>query len=293
MKALTLALIESSREIQEWLCQFTKAEALVAKELLCNLEIISRDKYSEWLFSTLKSFSEMRCAIYAIRKFRKDEDYLWDEHGNTLPRPAKALGSEDLVASVIANANKAFNKPFFDHPSLSELRSNKIKNILLVDDSIGSGQRVADFVKHMTSHPTFLSWWSYGWINFHIISYAQTNQSVNKIIQNITGSDHGRRKYRKSDKVFFKNEIQYDVTHLHTRWGEEYGEILNLCDSIEEIKFDRRRGFGNVMGNIVFHHSIPNNIPGMLYSRNKYFPIEQCQSGSLLCCQKTNHTLSI
>ena len=46
-------------------------------------------------------------------------------------------------------------------------------------------------------------------------------------------------------------------------------QIRDLCDATTVIPRDRRRGYGNTMSNIVFYHSVPNNIPGMLFCQNK------------------------
>jgi hypothetical protein len=38
---------------------------------------------------------------------------------------------------------------------------------------------------------------------------------------------------------------------------------------MRKISKDIRKGFGGVMGNLIFYHSVPNNIPGMLFSNSK------------------------
>jgi len=138
----------------------------------------------------------------------------------------------------------------------------------LVDDSIGSGKRVGDFIQLMTNSKTFLSWWSGGFITLHVLSYARTRQSERVILERTPGSDHGARKIRLSSKLKFDNDLVYDVYNIHTRWGNSCQSILSLCSSIKNIAKDRRKGFGDVMGNIVFYHSVPNNIPGLLFSKN-------------------------
>lgn len=269
-RRLTLEKIDHSQEIQSWLTQFSSNDILAAKSLLCRLQFISRDEYSTWLLSKLSNYSRLcNVAIYSVRKFDSDAQCLWTDNGNTQPRPAQTQGSEDLVASVISNANRQHNNSFLDHPSLSVLKDQKVRDIILVDDSIGSGKRVADFIELMTNSKTFMSWWSGGFITLHILSYARTRQSDKYIKDRTPGSDHGRRKIRLSSKLKFVSGLVYDAFDIHTRWGNSSQAILSLCSSTTKIANDRRKGFGDVMGNIVFYHSVPNNIPGMLVSNRK------------------------
>lgn len=270
IKRLTIEMLESSYEILEWIEQFDYRNTLAAKLLLCRLQFICRDDFSKWLIDKLSSYIKAQpVAVYSVRKFRKNCKSLWQENGRVQPRPAQTQGSEDLVASVIVNANRMYNNVFIDHPSLNELKKQKVRNIILVDDSIGSGKRVLDFIKLMTNNKTFLSWWSGGYITIHIVSYARTIQSEKKILHDTPGSDHGIRKIRLSDKLKFDSNIIYDAYNLHRRWGNNSEQILTLCNSIRKIKKDRRKGFGNVMGNLIFYHSVPNNIPGLLFSTSK------------------------
>ncbi|WP_319576553.1 hypothetical protein [uncultured Desulfobacter sp.] len=268
-KRLTFENIEKSQNIQNWLSQFSTNDVLTAKSLLCRLRFISRDEFSNWLLSKLTGYSNHGVtAVYAVRKFRKKAQCLWQRSGNTQPRPAQTQGSEDFVSSIISNSNRQHNNCFLDHPSINELKNRKVRHIILVDDSIGSGKRIGDFIQLMTNSKTFLSWWNGGFITLYILSYARTRQSKGVILKRTPGSDHGTRKIRLSSKLRFDNDFVYDAFDIHTRWGNRCQSILSLCSSIKNIAKDRRKGFGNVMGNIIFYHSVPNNIPGLLFSKN-------------------------
>ena len=123
----------------------------------------------------------------------------------------------------------------------------------------------------MTSNKTFLSWWSYGFIRFHVLALIRTRESERYIVGNTQGSDHGKRKYRKSQKIKFLSDIVYGTEDLSlkNRWGGNFISILDLCDSTTRIPKRWRRGFDKVMGNFVFYHSVPNNIPGMLFCNHR------------------------
>ncbi|PWT73027.1 MAG: hypothetical protein C5B59_14395 [Bacteroidetes bacterium] len=269
-KILTLEMVEGSSEIQTWLNQFSDKDRVVATDLLLKLKFVPRDAYSEWLKTTLSGLSENQCGLYAVRKFGKNEDLcLWNASGEMLKRQNLSLGSEDLVRSVIAGLMKSDKSRFLDHPSLNELRDLKVHEIALIDDSIGSGKRVSDYIKIMLTNKTFLSWWSFGWIRFHIVAFARTNEATKIITDEIPGSNHPIRKHRKSEKLNFSSDSIYQTSQLEARWGREFQGIVNLCASQKAIPARRRLGFRGTMSNLVFYHSVPNNIPGMLWHESE------------------------
>jgi len=274
---LSIDAIENSKEIQEFLGQFPADKKFDAASILCSLRFVSLDDYTTWLKSKVAVLPEVkRYGVYSIRKFEQTMTCLWDDSGNVIERPGTALGSEDFVYSIIANISRSHEGSFFEHPSLDSLKSNAIHDIVLLDDSIGSGERVVDFITAMLRHKTFKSWWSYGFIHFHVIALARTVESEKRIIESLSGSDHGKRKYRKSSKIQFISEIVYSKYWLDKRWGTNYRNILSLCDSIPGMTSFVSRGYGEVMGNVVFYHSVPDNLPGLLWFRtekwNPLFP---------------------
>lgn len=270
-RRLSYENIEDSAEISAWLSQFSSCDVLAAKSLLSRLRFISWNEYADWLESKLAGYSALDwpTAVYAVRKFQKNAKYLWSRRGETQHRPAQTQGSEDLVSAVISKSTGASTSHFLDHPSLDQLRSKRVRDIVLVDDSIGTGKRVADFIRLMTNCKTFQSWWSGGYLKIHILSYARTLQAEKNILKSASGSAHGLRKFPISLKLKFDSDVVYDADYLRCRWGQSSHSILSLCSSLKVIAKDRRRGFGDIMGNLVFYHSVPNNIPGMLFSRRR------------------------
>ena len=260
--------IDASPEIQDWLSKFPEHQTTTAKLLLSRLQFVSRDVYSAWLRRVIAALPSGKIyALYSVRKL-KDQLPLWNERGEVVGRPGDSLGSEDLVYSLVANLARANPKTLLDHSSIAVLRDKKVHDYLLIDDSIGSGDRVSGFINAMLSHPTFLSWWSFGLIKIHVVGFARPREAEAKIIAKIKGSDHGKRKFRKWSKVDFTSEMVYETEWLKGRWGENYQQIVQLCRSQTKIPTKRRLGYGDVMANLVFYHSVPNNIPGVLWFTN-------------------------
>lgn len=267
---LSVAAIERSAEIKEWLSQFNDGQQTTAKTLLSRLKFVSRDEYSHWLRGAIERLPlQEECALYSVRKLDSDQKSYWDSSGAPILRPATSQGSEDLVYSLISNLIRSSNDRLIDHPSLPTLKSRNIRNVVLIDDSIGSGDRVSSFINAMLEDSTFLSWWSFGWIKITIICFARPKHSETNIIGNIRGSDHGYRKFRKSSKIEFVSEFVYDQKWLAERWGGNYEQIVTLCRGQTKVQKWARLGYGGVLSNLVFYHSVPNNIPGILWFSNK------------------------
>ncbi|SOB57929.1 conserved protein of unknown function [Pseudodesulfovibrio profundus] len=138
--------IGSCSEIQSWIDQFPSKYHDTARELLLQLNFVSRDTYAKWLQRKLDYYAENECALYAVRKFRSTVKSAWSKGGTINKTTATTLGSEDLVRSIIGHCVRKHEGALFDHPSIYALKKNKIKNIILIDDSIGSGDRVATYI---------------------------------------------------------------------------------------------------------------------------------------------------
>ena len=269
IKSLSLAKIDSSPEIRDWLSQFPAESQPLAKLLLSHLKFISRDDYSRWVIQTILSFldKESTFALYSVRKLniQKTSPYYWGENKEAIYRPGTSQGSEDLVYSLISNLVRQNSKFLLDHPSLDELKDKKVRNYILIDDSIGSGDRVSEFINSMLKHPTFFSWWNFGWINIHIVSFSRFHEAEKKIIMNIRGKDNAKQKIRKSSKIKFHSELVYYQNWIKSRWGENYEQLIELCKNQIQILPWARLGYRKVFSDIIFYHSVPNNTPGIIW----------------------------
>lgn len=276
LKSLSPAQIDASPQIKDWLSQFHENQRTLAKVLLSRLQFISRDTFAEWLNNAFTFLpTDQIFALYSVRKLAENQVCYWDVDGNPVVRPGDSLGSEDLVYSLISNLVRAKKESLLDHPTLKDLRKKKVRNYVLIDDSIGSGKRVADFINAMLKHPTFLSWWSFGLIKIHVLSFARTRESEAYIVSHIRGKDHSKQKIKKVEKITFSSEIVYSYQSCRDcekRWGKETTQLKELCLSQTKIPKHTRLGYGEVLGNIVFYHSVPNHLPGVLWFTRKSNP---------------------
>lgn len=268
MKHLTLEMIGRSSEIQDWLKQFEETDRMIATELLMRLSFCTRDTYAKWLIGQLDALGKRPCALYAVRRLPSHQINLWDKKSRIVHRPATARGSEDLVMSIVAQLARHDEDRMLNHPSISTIYKRQVRDIAFLDDSVGSGDRVASFAQLFFRHPSILSLWSYGKIHLHVFALARSDEGERRILDCLPGRDSPTRVYPKSSKVHFNGPYAYSTTQSHHRWGPKAEDIFALCRRTKQIPRDRRLGYDSVMSNLVFYHSVPNNIPGMLYVSN-------------------------
>lgn len=267
---LTVDLISQSSEIEAWLAQFSENRRPTATDLLLKLRFIREDQYVDWLKAKITAIVPGPCAIYAVRKFPEEITCYWDEDGKPPLRPAQSLGSEDFVQAVVANLIKSGDQRFLDHPDIGALKDRRVRHIALIDDSLGSGKRVSDFIHvFLRTNKTLMSWWSYGLFNIHVVALVRSQAAEHHILKYLPGSDHPCRSSRKSTKLHFVGEYHYNEDALEGRWGSNATQIIDLCDSIRAIPHMAQRGFGGVMANVIFHHSVPDNTPALLWYPTK------------------------
>lgn len=284
--------INGSTGIQSWLNQFSKHQQTVAKSLLKDLRFVKENVFRQWFIKGINSLasrsqkgsSAKPLAFYAVAKLpvkptaeqrksvkgqpiqslpwkRLGAPSLWTFSGNILPRPSHSLGSEDMICSLLRGTCRTQPNYFFDHPSIATLKQHDIHDIVLLDDSINSGEKVSKYLQGFFNHKSILSWYSRGWITIHVVSLIRTKEAERIIRSAMPGSIRSRKS---RSQLRFCSQECYDQTALEKRWS--YPSLIEgFCRNHTAIPVNRRMGYGDVMANFVFMHSVPNNLPGCLW----------------------------
>lgn len=267
---LTLPKIEACRQIQIWLSQFSSEDQEIAKNMLLRLKFVSSEKYKSWLMSALDSLDpSAKCGLYAARKLGEEDSSLWQPEGMIIQRPGSSQGSEDFVYSIINNQSRIMPDVFFDHPSLSVLKRERIHHIIIIDDSVGTGGRISEYIKAFFHNKTLLSWWSYGLLKLYVISYSRSKESEESIMKSLPGKNSPIGIKKKVYKVEFISHDVFYTNSLNKRWGDECYSILDFCNRQKNVKKYIRCGYKKTMSNIIFYHSVPNNVPGIFWYSNE------------------------
>ncbi|EGQ9186044.1 hypothetical protein F8Y89_23790 [Vibrio parahaemolyticus] len=259
---------------QQWLSQFMPEHRDIAETLLDNLLVVS----SEEMRNDLKVFIEglategsEKAALLPIREVSEGESiYDSEDHTRTplLQASEESLGSEAFISNLYTELTRSKPMQFLQQrngdrsfpPSISFLRENKYKHLFLVDDLIGSGDRVVSYLDALLNNKTINSWVSYGFLRIHIVSFMATKRGYAVV----------------SSAIRRRKNITLNVMHRAPSLTDlpESDDILQLCRAYAKKGTRYPLGYKDSAVRVVFTHSAPNNLPSILYQNvhKKYRP---------------------
>jgi len=255
----------------QWLAQFNEADRELAAHLVDEVLLVGRDEFATAVFKLLDEASlqpskrQRKLAIYAERRvksvFGTTPAYFRNsrkgraEGTGVQPVVADArdqeVGSEGVVAQLITDYCRRHRASAFSHPGPTKMRKEKITDVILVTDFIGSGSRIEEMLESFRYVATLRSWRSYGLIEFRVIAYAGTEFGISRLRSH---------KLRPNIHVFTSSPTIANTFH-----GRAKGKIEDLCEkypSGHKAPF----GFFDTEALIAFAHGCPNNAPALLHS---------------------------
>jgi len=258
---------------KDWIAQFTdqnKDEDL-ARTLINSLRLVSHNTFHKELDETIRlavAALPSPVAFFAARDLSKGESYFPDKKRRPAATGgAREIGSEGILADVATNWARSDGDRYLNHPPVNTLRRRCCRSFVLLDDLSGSGQRIAKFITAMLRTDSILSWWSFGWITFHVVAYAVSEQAE-ALVRNTLRT---RRSNHADTHVRFWYSRRPIAGPLlwdeHLR--EQLEEFCNRYAKKGKVKWQFRRGFRDSMGTLVFAHGCPNNVPGILWHNSK------------------------
>ncbi len=185
-----------------------------------------------------------RTALFPIRKITKQR------YKNPDKEYRKQYSSADWIGYILMGLERGAPRKYIVEPTVTSMRAEKIKNIILVDDIIGSGGRVEDFWKNFD--PSIKSWISYKKCNIWVVSYAGHQVGIDFIISKIAPLNNEN----------IKCELTIPkVPQIFTK------EVKNICRKygFYTLKPSASLGYKNSMNNIIFEYGCPNNTPAILW----------------------------
>ena len=172
-----------------------------------------------------------------------------------LLNPLLMPGSESIIANITTQLSRRYKGrivtgKYDKNPSITDLRNNKCHHLILVDDVIGSGDRLSSFILSISKNPTINSWISGGILELIVVSYMKSQQS-----------DIRLKKLKQKFKCIAAHEFP-TFYELHHSDREAYeGLIIKYSHKMEKIPL----GYDKTFGRAIFGHSIPNNTPAIIW----------------------------
>ncbi len=259
---------------QRWLAQFRNSEDRGrATQLLNQLKLVPAREFEagiERALIDLQTRLQATIAVYPIAPPIPDEIAGYDPfkggiptNGNSQSREVgrrRKFGSEDRVGHVLARLQERFRRGTGAStvecvPTLTQLKTQGIRHIVLVDDVCGSGKRITDYwqaiprrIKSLLSLKRCELW---------IVLYAITptgKVALKKAMPNFSLSDH-------LITVLPTTNLQALLTPELCTLCRRYAELIDMKSS--------GLGYRGSGCSIVFEHGCPNNTPAFLWANRK------------------------
>ncbi|WP_454741328.1 phosphoribosyltransferase-like protein [Cupriavidus necator] len=291
----------------QWLAQFDNQDKVAAEQLLSAVDIISSDEFDKTMHYLFRQHFDKRTgniAMYPEREVKKHSGIpnRFFKEVKTGPRGKKKLtasgaspapyhsnrgdtyevGSEGHIATVIGQLSRAAKsansgRVVLASPAPSLIRKWKVRHFIIITDFIGSGDRITNMLQSMWRVRSVRSWWSYGWIQFHILAYSGTKDGI----------DHIKSHASKPNVICAKPPRTID-----NHFTQPDAQIMRLlCCTYNPDDNKYALGYGGSQVLLGFSHGCPNNMPAIFWStKKKWSPIFPSRTTFLVTTQSTKST---
>lgn len=263
-----LALRLSDSELgQKWLLQFGSSnDRALASQILNQLKLVGLREFELSIDQTLMRLQKKlksRLAVYPIVPPVEGAMTGYDPFGGVFLGSAensrrRRFGSEDRVGDLIQKIDGRIRHGVSTiecTPTLKQLKAEKLRHIVLVDDISGSGRRIVDFwrlipkeIRCLLSLKVYELW---------IVVYAVTSvarRNIAEALPNFPIEDHLISVLPESSAADFFDD---DFNNLCLRYGEFMGRARSSL------------GYRESASTIVFEHGCPNNVPAIFWANTR------------------------
>ena len=258
--AAAMNLSETDRG-RAWLSNFDETEQVPARLLLDGLDLVGADRVRSDLTRQIEGLADRLpkpVALVPVRAVDPRQSYYALSTRDARPTIVNSNsfpGSEALVANLAGSLRREEENagPFVAAPSLRNMRDARCRTILFIEDFSGSGDRLLSFDRAFRRHPTIKSWLSLKWIQIHVALFAATSQAAYRLRQHF-GQDrvHIHRMCPTFDDRSWTSAERLAVEKL----CRTYYASTSKADVY---------GYRNSRGLMAFVHSVPNNLPPILW----------------------------
>jgi len=152
----TATTLEDSDQAQSWLKQFNAVDREVARQYLRELRLVSESEFERevqaQLLSIINALPSENFALFSVT----------EPPGRFAAGRRTAGSSSDRVKHLIENTVRLRGARVSANPTVNSMRAQRIRNVVIVEDFIGSGTRVKSFWK-VLMHKSVKSWISRHW----------------------------------------------------------------------------------------------------------------------------------
>jgi len=250
---------------RKWMMNHFPSNRLETVVLLLNsLRLVSHTEFERSLIGLItKTGNQLKgkIALYCARELPPGMNYFPGDMGiaPSAVTPGNEVGSEGRLAHIARNIAREAPKKFLSHPSVSDLRKVKCHEIFILDDLIGSGERIVEFAAALNRDPHLKSWISGRLVRITVIAYSVSRRGEQAIRQDVKGLGEIKFECRPSaGSVWWSQEKRQEVQELCRTFGRRTRHP------------DASLGYKDSFSLIVFEHGCPDNVPSILWSTGNW-----------------------
>lgn len=248
LAAVIATPFEESPEALAWLRQFSAVDREVARQYLRTLRLVSESEFDReiqlQLDALLSSNPSENFALFSITE--PPNQFAINGSRRT------AGSSADRVRHLIENTLRVHGRRVSANPTVESMRAQRIRNIVLVEDFIGSGRRIIDFWRDLMP-PSVKSWISRKWTKPWLVSYAAFDEGLRASMRHIRGL--------KRDQI----RCVLDPLSARYGWTQPMRDVFSHYGAAARSN-SGGLGFGKGGCTIIFQHACPNNVPLVLWA---------------------------
>lgn len=248
-------LLEDTPQAQEWLRQFDVVDQQVARQLLRRLDLVSQSDFDQRIQALVESiFTRAPRENFALLTVSEPPPRIFEENQQRrIPG-----GSTDRIKHIIENLGRVHGDRIRANPTVESMRKERVRNVILVEDLIGTGNRITGFWRERAPK-SIKSWISYGWTRLWVASYAVM--------------DEGRFAMRRTLPIDGECIVTV-VPQRHNKLGLTKAMASVAMKYGERLAGRNWRGYGGGGALTVFQHGCPNNTPAILWrTKGKFRPL--------------------
>ncbi|EDT38744.1 hypothetical protein [Burkholderia ambifaria] len=250
--------LESSTRAASWLAQIEDpVDREIGRQMLRALRLVSHSEFERGVQAEIErilfSVGNENAALISVTE---PAPQVFDE-GKERRIPGS---SADRVRHLIENLRRVYGNRVLANPTIESMRAERIRNLVIVEDYVGTGKRISDFWSEQI-HPSIKSWISYGWTKLWLVTFAADPEGFHDVRRKIPKLTSSRAR-----SVLPISPTGTRLTIPMAALARKYGHRIS--------KSNIPLGFGARGCLIVFEHGCPNNVPAILWnSGRKWSPI--------------------
>ena len=161
----------------------------------------------------------------------------------------QSVGSEGPLAQALSQFCASHKRAFVLQPAAELVRTMHVRQLVIVTDFLGSGDRVRRMLDSLWRVASVKSWRSGQFIELAVVAFTGTETGIAAV-----------REHQPSPAV----HVVMDCPTISTSFSNaEATQIEDLCQRYAPLS-ERPLGYGDVGALVAFAHSCPNNAPAIL-----------------------------